>query len=646
MFESIRKHSKIVMIVLFLLIIPSFVLFGIDGYNRAMEKGTTVAKVDGQAITQGEWDAAHKNEVERLRVQMPNVDIKRFESPEARYVTLERLVREKVLAAAASGQHLAISDQKLARSLQDNPTIASLRREDGTLDVERYRQLLGSQGMTPEMYEASVRADLASRQVLGGISASVLAPAGQADVALNAFFEHREIQVATFRPADFVARVTPSDADIEAYYKAHTARFQMPERATVEYAVLDLDSVKAGITLNESDLKTYYEQNAARLASKEERRASHILITSPKDAPAAERDKAKAKAEALLAEVRKAPASFADVARKNSQDPGSAAKGGDLDFFARGAMVKPFEDAVFAMAKGDISDVVQSDFGFHIIKLTDIKVPQQKSFEAMRPEMEAELKQQQAQRKFAEVAETFTNTVYEQSDSLKPVAERLKLTLRTAKDVTRVPGPGLPPALSNPKVLAALFGADSVSKKRNTEAIEVGPSQMVSARIVDYVPARTQALDEVKAKVRELVVAERAQSLARKEGEDKLAAWKANPASATNLGAAVTVSRDEPAKQALAVVDAALRQRGSALPAWVGVDLGAQGYAVVRVAKLVPRVGVEEARKTQERAQYAQWWASAEARAYYEFLADKYKVQLKTAKPAPQTAEENSNSGG
>ena len=200
MFESIRKHSKIVMIVLFLLIIPSFVLFGIDGYNRAMEKGTTVAKVDGQAITQGEWDAAHKNEVERLRVQMPNVDIKRFESPEARYVTLERLVREKVLAAAASSQHLAISDQKLARSLQDNPTIASLRREDGTLDVDRYRQLLGSQGMTPEMYEASVRADLASRQVLGGISGSVLAPAGQADVALNAFFEHREIQVATFRP--------------------------------------------------------------------------------------------------------------------------------------------------------------------------------------------------------------------------------------------------------------------------------------------------------------------------------------------------------------------------------------------------------------------------------------------------------------
>lgn len=645
MFESIRKHSKIVMIALFLLIIPSFVLFGIDGYNRAMEKGTAVAKVDGQSINQGEWDVAHKNEVERLRAQMPNVDVKRFESPEARYFTLERLVREKVLSVAAGNMHLRASDQRLARSLQENPTIASLRRPDGSLDVDSYRQLLAAQGMTPESFEANVRADLSSRQVLNGVTGSVIAPPAQADMALNAFFEHREIQVAQFKPADYASRLTPSDAELEAFYKAHTGQFQQAEHADVEYVVLDVDSIKNSVAVNEGDLKTYYEQNAARLASKEERRASHILIAAAKDAPAADRAKVKAKAEALLAEVRKNPGSFADLAKKNSDDPGSAAKGGDLDFFARGAMVKPFEDAVFSMNKGDISDVVESDFGYHIIKLTGIKAQHQKTLEEMRPELEAEVRQQEAQRKFAEVADTFTNLVYEQSDSLKPAADRLKLQIRTAKDVTRLPTPGLPPVLAKPKVLEAIFAADSISKKRNTEAVEVGPNQLVSARIVNYTPARTQAFDEVKGKVRDLWIAEHSAELARKEGAEKLAAWKANPASAA-LPAALVISRDATQKQPAAVVDAALRVRATNLPVLVGVDLGSQGYAVVRVNKVLPREGVTDAMRQQERAQYAQGLSSAESKAYYELLARQFKVQIKTAKPSAASSEENAASGG
>eukprot|EP01041_Mallomonas_annulata_P022325 gene22325-42592_t len=158
--------------------------------------------------------------------------------------------------------------------------------------------------------------------------------------------------------------------------------------------------------------------------------------------PAADRQKAKEKAQALLEQARKAPATFAELAMKNSQDTGSAPNGGDLDFFARGAMVKPFEDAAFAMKKGDISDVVESDFGFHIIKLTDVKAPKQPVFEEARAGLEAELRVQQAQRKFAEVAETFTNGVYEQSDSLQPVADKLKLKVQTATGVTRTPAPG------------------------------------------------------------------------------------------------------------------------------------------------------------------------------------------------------------
>ncbi len=632
MFDFVRKHTKVMMFLMFLLIIPAFVLVGVDGYRRISGEGASVAKVGSHSITQGEWDAAHKNEVDRLRASMPNLDAKLLDSPQARYVTLERLVRERVLAAAAQDAHLTTTDARLARELQQNPTIASLRKPDGTLDMDRYRMLAASQGLTPEGFEARVRTDLSVRQVEAGVTGTAFSTAAAANASLNAFFERREVQIARFTPADFAAKVTLTDADLETFYQANTALFQAPESANVEYVVLDLESVKKSIVLNEQDVKSYYEQNVARLSGEEERRASHILINAPKDAPTAERQKAKDRATALLEQVRKAPDSFADVARKNSQDPGSAPKGGDLDFFGRGAMVKPFEDAVFAMKKGDISDVVESDFGYHIIKLTDVKAPKQKSFEELRAGMEADLRTQQAQRKYAEIAETFTNSVYEQSDSLKPIADKLKLDVKTATGLQRKPAPGATGVLANAKLLAAIFNADSVEKKRNTEAVEIAPNQLVSARITQYTAARTLPLAEVRASVRERLVASRSAELARKEGADKLAAWKAD-ANAASLPAAVVVSR-EPGQTVLGdVLNAALRADASKLPAWAGVDLGSQGYAVVRVNKVLPRNAVPEANAKQERGQYTQAVANAENQAYYQWLKDRLKVQIKVPRP-------------
>ena len=634
MFDFIRKHTKVTMALLFLLIVPSFVLFGLDGYSRSSEKGVAVAEVDGKEITQSDWDRAHQNEVDRLRTSMPTLDVKLLDSPQARYATLEQLVRDRVIAAAAEKFKFTTSDQRLARELQQSPEIAALRRPDGTLDMERYRQLLGSQGMTPEMFEANVRADLSRRQVLAGVGASGFSSATAAAMALNAYFEKREIQVARFNTADLAAKLNPTDAELEQFYKANEKLFQAPEQANIEYVLLDVDAVKKNISVNEADLKTYYEQNAQRLSVAEERRASHILITSPKTASAAEREKAKAKAEELLAVVKKAPDTFADVARKNSQDPGSAINGGDLDFFARGAMVKSFEDAAFSMKKGDLSGVVESDFGYHIIKLTEIKAPKQRSFEEMKIELEADLKKQQAQKKFSETAEAFTNGVYEQSDSLKPIAERLRLEVKSAANVARQPVAGAKGVLANPKFLDALFAPDAIEKKRNTEAVEVAPSQLASGRIVQYTPARTQPFDEVKGIVRQRWLAQRGAEEARKEGAAKLAVWKATPASAA-LSEPLLVSREQTQKLPTQIVDAALRADASALPAFAGVDLGAQGYAIVKVGKVVPRDAPLEAAAKQERDQYTQWWTSAENLAYYNGLKERFKAEILATRPAP-----------
>ena len=632
MFEAIRKHSKIVMFLLFLLVIPSFVLVGIDS-NYFSEKSPVVARVDGHKITQADWDNAHREETDRIRAQSPNVDPKQLDTPQARYATLERLVRDRVFAAAAQSSHLITSDARLARALQDIPAIAALKRPDGSLDTEAYRSLVGAQGLTPEGFEANVRRELSVSQVMGGVMSTAFATDAAAKLAFDSLYQRREIQVARFNASDYAKQVNPTDADIEAFYKANAQRFQQQEQAAVEYVVLDLDSVRSGIRVNEDDLRTYYKENLTRLAAKEERRASHILINAAKDAPAADRDQAKARAQELLAQVRKSPASFAEVAKKSSQDSGSAPAGGDLNFFGRGAMVKPFEDAVFAMKKGEISDVVESDFGYHIILLTDIKTPRQPSFEELRPSLEAELKQQQAQRKFAEVAEAFTNSVYEQPDSLKPVADSLKLKIQTAEGVTRVPGPGASGPLANPKFLEALFANDSVEGKRNTSAIEVGPSQLVAGRISTYSPTRTLPLQEVSDRARLLLIAEKSAELARKDAEAKKAAWTGNAAPAAGLAPAVVVSRDQTQNLPRAVVDAALRASPDNLPAWVSADLGSQGTAVVKVLRIIPREGVDAQQAAQQRQQLQQWWTTAEGFAYYEMLKERFKVQIKPNRP-------------
>lgn len=645
MFDFIRKYMKVIAIPFFLIIILAFIFQSVGGYSGMTDKAATVATVGSIKITQSEWDAAHKNEVDRIRASRPNVDAKLLDSEQARYATLERLVREKVLAEAVAQEHLTTTDARLAKELQQDPTIASLRLPDGKLDMDRYKQLAASQGLTPEGFEARVRSDLSIRQVEGAVSTTAITQPALADVTLNAFFGRREVQIARFNPADYSAKVNPSDADIEAYYKANPQQFQAEESAAIEYVVLDMDAVKKSIVVSDADLKAYYDQNASRLSGSEQRRASHILISAAKDMPAADRKKAKEKIEALLAEVRKNPAAFAELARKNSQDTGSAANGGDLDFFGRGAMVKPFEDAAFALKKGEISDVVESDFGYHIIKLTDIKTPQQKSFDELRASMESDLRTQQAQRKFAEVAETFTNGVYEQADSLKPVADRLKLEVKTVANLRRTPPAAVSGVLANPKFLAAVFSADSIEKKRNTEAIEVGTNQIAAARITSYSAARTLPLDEVRASVKARLVLSRSAELAKAEGIAKLAAWKDNSAEPT-LAPAVIAVRGPGSPISGALLDAALRADTTKLPAWTGVDLGNQGYAVVRINKVLERTPVAPEAATQERGQFTSVMSRAESDAYFQLLKARFKAQIKVPKPAkPSESKQSADQG-
>ncbi len=630
MFDFVRKHNRLFQLILLVLILPSFVALGVNGYSNFMDgSNAAVAQIDGQKITRAEWDAAHRQQSERLRQQQPTLDPKLLDSAEARQQSLDTLVMERVLQAAVRKQHWQVSDEQLRHVFLTDPQFAALRQPDGSLNAA----LLASQGMNGPMFERRLRDNMAQEQVLRGVMNSAIGSDKLSAQAFDAFFQRREVRLLTLSPAEFAAQVKPADAEVDAYFKdpANAAKFQLPEVAQIEYVVLDAEALKAGVTVAEKDLKDYYEQNLNRYTVAEERRASHILIKADKAAPEAEKAKARARAEELLAQVQKAPASFADVARKNSQDEGSASRGGDLDFFPRGAMVKPFEQAAYALKPGEISKVVESDFGFHIIQLTAVRGGDTKSFDSVRAEIENEVRKQLAQKRYAELAETFSNTVYEQSDSLKPIAEKLGLSIRSAL-VQRKPSADAQGPLASAKLLDLVFSKDSLQNKRNTEAVEFGPSQLVAAHVTDYKPAHMPAFDDVKAQVTQLLVARQAAALAVKAGAEKLAALKAS-GDPMSLPEAQTVSRMQPGKLSPKVLKAILQADTSKLPSFVGLDAGDGSYVIAAVTQVLPREGqmADPARAAQ---QYAKAWSSAETNVYYKAL----KAQLKTTIKAPAAA--------
>jgi peptidyl-prolyl cis-trans isomerase D len=634
MFEFVRTHNRLLFFVLVLLIFPSFVFFGVQGYSRFDDPANeTVATVDGQKITRAEWDAAHRRQIEQARSQAPGLDPKFFDTPEARRATLDNLVRERVLSAASARGHLSVSDERLMREVTSIPQLAALKRPDGSFDLDTYKAMVQAQGRSIESFEAALRQDLALRQITGAVAETGTAASAPARAAIDALLQERTVSVLRFDAKDQKAGIAPAEAELAAHHKANEAQFRTTEQVKIEYVVLDLPTLEKGIPAPEAELRKYYDENVkARYTTAEERRASHILVSATKDMPADARAKAKAKAEQLVADARKNSTGFADLARKSSEDTASAPQGGDLDFAARGGFVaKPLEDAVFAMKPGEVTGPVESEFGFHIVKLEATRGGVSKPYESVRAEIEAELKKQGAQKEFVAAAEQFGNLVNAQSDSLKPVADKLKLPVQSAT-VQRQPAPGSTGALASAKLLEAVFSSDSIAKKLNTEAIEFGANQLVAARVIEHQPSRVQPLADVMAVVRERVIAEQAAAKAKQLGQAKLAELQKADSTA-GVPEAITVSRANPQNQAREVIEAVLRADAGKLPQWVGVDLGSQGYALARVSAVKPPAAdAPQAQMLVPR--YAQAFAAAEAQAYLKALERRLKVKVDSAAAA------------
>lgn len=637
MFEFIRTHQRLMQFLLLLFIFPSFAFFGLEGYTRMSDGDNAVAKVAGQSITQQEWDAAQREQMERFRQMFgAQFDAAMFDTPQAKQGILENLIAQKSLAAEAARNRLSVSDQTLQQTVL---AIPDLKTPDGKFDSERYKALLAVQGMTPAIYEARLRQDLALQQVNAAIQTTGFAPKSVATRLSDINEQEREVQELIFKASDHAPQVKITDDMLKDFYGKNGGQFEIPEQVKAEYVVLDSDAVAAQIAVTDADIKSHYEQNAKRYSIDEQRRASHILIAVNKDASGVEKAAAKAKAEKLLVQLRKNPEDFAKLAKENSQDPGSAERGGDLDFFGKGMMVKPFEDTAYKLRQGEISDLVQSDFGYHIVRLTAIKPATVKTLDEVRSDIATDIRKQLAAKKFAELRETFTNMVYEQADSLKPVADKLKLKIETVSNLTREPNPAAGPKapFNHPKFLSAIFSDETIKSKRNTEAVEVTPNTLIAGRITEYKPVTKRPFEEVKPVVRERVLQIEAENLAKKAGADKLAELKSK-GDAKGLAEAKMISRTKKAGLRNEAFTALMKADVSKLPVYLGVELPTQGYGVYRINKVMQPATTDVARRQAEQQQIADALAQQEMFAYIEVLKKKAKVKI--LKPAVANAPE------
>ncbi len=639
MFDFIRNNRRFLQFVLLVMILPSFVFFGIQGYDR-IGNGDQLANIGQQSVTQTEVDNGMRDQLERVKQQFGGqVDTKMFDTPEARQALLDRLINQKVVAAQAQQSNLSGSDAKLRELLATVPGVF----QDGKVDMEAYKRFAASQGLSIEGFEARLRSDIATQQVTSALAASALTPTSLANNVAQEQTRARTVQTLTLLPQSYIATAKADPTAVKSFYESNKKQFELAERAKIEYVVFDTASVAQTIAVSATDIQSYYDQNKSRFGTPEERRAAHILVKLDKSGSGAELEAAKAKAAALEAKVRKDPASFAKVAAESSDDPGSKTQGGDLGFFKREAMVKPFSDAAYVMKEGEISAPVRSDFGFHIIRLVGIKPANIKALGEVSKELEQEIKNQQAAKKFAEQTEQFSNAVYEQDNSFKGVAEKFKLTIKTADGMTRdaMKAPKQAPAdlVFNEKLAAAVFSEDSIKGRKNTEAVEIVKGRLVSARLVDYTPAKTLPFEEVKATVEGQVVQAEMVKLAKLDGEAKLKALQANPeGDAPGLEAkAKQVSRSKPENLPPAALKAILKADTSKLPTWVGAELPNGQYGLYKVTAVSGDAKVEEAQLKQAEAAVSRAYSDAELQGAVALMRDRLGVKV-LKKPAAADA--------
>lgn len=623
MFESIRSNRRIVQVILGLIVL-TFAFFGIESYLGSIGTDASIATVGETKIGPAEFENALRRQQDEIRKQTGGqVELAQLNTPEIREAVLESLVNQRLLALYAADSRLSVPTEQMRE------VIASIEefQQDGQFSRGRYEQVLRSEGLSEAAFEQQLRRDVAFQQITTAVGNSAIAARKSARALLALQLEERTVALAKIPADPDTPGIEVSDAQIAEHFERNAERFRVPARVKAEYLVLDRAKLAERIEIDEQEVRRWYDEHPDRYRQDEERRARHILIELPADAADAAVAEARAKAESVLTRLRAdGGASFDALARAESQDPGSADKGGDLGFFARGMMVKAFDDAVFALPQGEISGAVRSDFGWHIIQVTEIRPAKARPFDEVREAIAAELREQRVQREFAHAAETFSNLVYEQPDSLQPAAQQFGLQLETSDWVSR--DAAAPAPFDNPRIVAALFSADALERKLNTEVVDLGEDRLVAARVAAHEAARSVPLEAVREQLRAELRAEAAARRAEERGRALIAALDKGESVDLTFAGSKRVGRRSAEVDPL-LLRAIFGAAANASPAHGGARNLAGDYVVFRVEAVhAAEISDDDARLAGLRTQYERLLAERDLKAFLAELRRKYGVEI------------------
>ena len=620
MLEKFRSYAqtKAAQIILALILIP-FALFGIDSYLNQAGNNLSIAKVNGYKIALPEYNRAIENVRNRIMSEGKKVDPAMFDSFEFKESVIDGLITKQLLNNDIKKSQFRITDQQLSQYIIGMPEF----QKDGKFSQEVYDKVLQNNQLTPKKFEESIRNDLLIQQVRDGLQKLIFIPPNNLAETLKATSQQREIGIAEFKTKEYMTKANIAEKDIQAFYDQNKSKFLAPEQVKAEFVVFSLANILPTINVTEDEIKSFYQANADKYQNQQQREASHILIAASKNTPPAEKAKAKAKAEDILNQIRKNPKQFEELAKKYSQDPESAKKGGDLGSFGRGMMVKPFDDAVFSMKVNEISNIVESDFGYHIIKLTKI-IGEGGGFDAMRPQIKAELIYQKGQEKFAALAEEFSNKVYEQSSSLDAVSKRFNLPIQKTDWISRNDSDKF---FKNEALMSALYSKESIKDHRNTEAIEVTPNNLISARVVDYKAQSTKPFADVKKNIEDYLKFESAKKMVASEGEAALKSLT-DASRKIDWQPATLVDRKNTKGLSDAVVNHAYKMPTDKLPSYSGFIDGNNGYVIVKVNKVSFPNDSNEENKQAFASDYSEALSAEYLSAYLKGLKAKASVSV------------------
>jgi peptidyl-prolyl cis-trans isomerase D len=576
MLEQIRNRTQTTFakVILVIIIVP-FALFGIDSYLSTVGSVIHIASVNNEPITSKALQDAENQFKAR---QEESTDPKLFESIEFKKAILEGLITEKLINQEIKNSGFYITNSQVA-------TYISGMREfskNGKFSQEQYDEVLKINNITPKKFDDKIKSDLGTQQVKNSLKMLSFVPKNKVQGLVDLAYQKRDVSIYELKQDDFKDKIDLSDLALKKVYEKSKSSFMRPDQVKIEFIIYSVAGIVPNVKVTDKEVKDYFTNNINMYQTDQQRRAKHILFTVGSGLASDEVKKIATKAQKILNQIKKNPKTFQKNAEKYSQDSESSKNGGDLGFFSRGDMTKVFEDTVFSMTKNQISELIKTEFGFHIVMLTDIKGEEVK-FESVKNQIKGELIFNKALAEFGSNAEEFSNTVYEQSENLQQAANKFSLKIQDSEWLSFESAKKF---FNNEAFAQAIFDKYAIDNQKNIAAIEASPNNLVAARVVDFRPSASKSFEEVKGLIKDFLIEAESQKLLIAAGTKMIKDVELKP-NLIDWIDQVVVDRVDRQGLSDTLINAIFKMDDQDLPAYTGFYDSKGEYVIVKLSKVV-----------------------------------------------------------